>query len=79
VQAIDADIVTARIHAVATDIRICRRSWHAIFLGVIKASQPLSRQVLPLVVDPVMVATSGDRLRNQRPNRAYGKIIHWPQ
>jgi hydroxymethylpyrimidine/phosphomethylpyrimidine kinase len=65
VQAIDADMVAAQIHAVAADIGIHAAKTGMLFssaiiqavAAVIRATGPY-----PVVVDPVMVATSGDRL-----------------
>jgi hydroxymethylpyrimidine/phosphomethylpyrimidine kinase len=65
VQGIDPEIVAAQIHAVASDIGI-----HAAKTGMLFSSaiiQAVAEAVrttgpYPLVVDPVMVATSGDRL-----------------
>ncbi|GIX47637.1 MAG: hydroxymethylpyrimidine/phosphomethylpyrimidine kinase [Candidatus Tectimicrobiota bacterium] len=65
VQAIDPEVVAAQIRAVATDIGIDAAKTGmlfstAIIQAVARAVQAYN--VFPLVVDPVMVATSGARL-----------------
>lgn len=65
VQAIDADVVLAQIRAVVSDIGTDATKTGMLFsadiiAGVAAMVQELHLQ--PLVVDPVMVATSGDRL-----------------
>jgi hydroxymethylpyrimidine/phosphomethylpyrimidine kinase len=65
VQAIDAALVTAQIQAVASDIGIDAAKTGMLFSSaIIKAVAEAIRVTgpYPLVVDPVMVATSGDRL-----------------
>jgi hydroxymethylpyrimidine/phosphomethylpyrimidine kinase len=65
VQAIEPEIVAAQIHAVASDIGIHAAKTGMLFSsGIIKAVAVAVRATgpYPLVVDPVMVATSGDRL-----------------
>jgi hydroxymethylpyrimidine/phosphomethylpyrimidine kinase len=65
VQAIDTDIVTAQIHAVAADIGIHAAKTGMLFSAAIIKAVAAAVQATgpyPLVVDPVMVATSGDRL-----------------
>ncbi len=65
VQAVDADIVAAQIRTVASDIPIGAAKTGMLFSSdIIRAVASAVRAVnLPfLVVDPVMVATSGDRL-----------------
>lgn len=65
VQAIDADVVAAQIRTVASDIAIGAAKTGMLFsTGIIRAVAAAVRAAdLPfLVVDPVMVATSGDRL-----------------
>jgi hydroxymethylpyrimidine/phosphomethylpyrimidine kinase len=65
VQGLDPDIVAAQIRAVATDIGV-----HAAKTGMLFSSAIIKAVVAaitatgpyPLVIDPVMVATSGDRL-----------------
>lgn len=65
VQAIDPDVVTAQIHAVISDIGVDAVKTGMLFSaeiiqGVAATVQNLKLQ--NLVIDPVMVATSGDRL-----------------
>jgi hydroxymethylpyrimidine/phosphomethylpyrimidine kinase len=65
VQGIDPEIVLAQIRAVATDIGIHAAKTGMLFsAAIIKAVAEAVRTTgpYPLVVDPVMVATSGDRL-----------------
>ena len=65
VQAVDAGVVAAQIRSVAADIPIAAAKTGMLFSGnIIRAVAAAVRDVgLPhLVVDPVMVATSGDRL-----------------
>jgi hydroxymethylpyrimidine/phosphomethylpyrimidine kinase len=65
VQAIDADMVAAQIHAVAADIGIHAAKTGMLFSAAIIQAVAAAVQATgpyPLVVDPVMVATSGDRL-----------------
>ena len=65
VQAIDADVVAAQIRTVASDIPIGAGKTGMLFSAdIIRAVAAAVQAVdLPfLVVDPVMVATSGDRL-----------------
>ena len=65
VQAIDADVVAAQIRTVASDIPIGAGKTGMLFSAdIIRAAAAAVQAVdLPfLVVDPVMVATSGDRL-----------------
>jgi hydroxymethylpyrimidine/phosphomethylpyrimidine kinase len=65
VQGIDPEVVAAQIRAVASDIGIHAAKTGMLFssaiiravVAAVKATGPY-----PLVVDPVMVATSGDRL-----------------
>ena len=65
VQAIDAEMVAAQIHAVAADIGIHAAKTGMLFSSAIIQAVAAAVQTTgpyPLVVDPVMVATSGDRL-----------------
>ena len=65
VQAVDADVVAAQIRTVASDIPIAAAKTGMLFsTDIIRAVAAAVRAAnLPfLVVDPVMVATSGDRL-----------------
>ena len=65
VQAVDADIVASQIRTVASDIPIAATKTGMLFSsGIIRAvAAAVQAASLPhLVVDPVMVATSGDRL-----------------
>ena len=65
VQAVDADIVAAQIRTVASDIPIRAAKTGMLFSSDIIRAVAAAVQAarLPfLVVDPVMVATSGDRL-----------------
>ncbi|CAI8009180.1 Hydroxymethylpyrimidine/phosphomethylpyrimidine kinase [Geodia barretti] len=65
VQAVDADVVAAQIRTVASDIPISAAKTGMLFsTDIIRAVAAAVRAAnLPfLVVDPVMVATSGDRL-----------------
>jgi hydroxymethylpyrimidine/phosphomethylpyrimidine kinase len=65
VQAIDTELVVAQIRAVASDIGIDAAKTGMLFSApIIKAVAQTVRDTgpYPLVVDPVMVATSGDRL-----------------
>ena len=65
VQAVDADVVAAQIRTVASDIPIGAAKTGMLFSSaIIRSVAAAVRAVnLPfLVVDPVMVATSGDRL-----------------
>ena len=65
VQAVDADVVASQIRTVACDIPIAAAKTGMLFSSdIIRAVAAAARSVsLPyLVVDPVMVATSGDRL-----------------
>lgn len=68
VQGIDPDIVAAQIRAVTTDIGVSAAKTGMLFSAdIIRAVARTVQDVrLPfLVVDPVMVATSGDRLLQQ--------------
>ena len=65
VQAVDADVVASQIRTVASDIPIAAAKTGMLFSShIIRAVAAAVRSAgLPyLVVDPVMVATSGDRL-----------------
>jgi hydroxymethylpyrimidine/phosphomethylpyrimidine kinase len=65
VQAIEAEMVAAQIHAVASDIDIHAAKTGMLFSSAIIKAVAAAIQATgpyPLVVDPVMVATSGDRL-----------------
>jgi hydroxymethylpyrimidine/phosphomethylpyrimidine kinase len=65
VQAIDAALVSAQIRAVVSDIGIDAAKTGMLFSSeIIQAVAATVRDTgpYPLVVDPVMVATSGDRL-----------------
>ena len=65
VQAIDTALVTAQIHAVVADIGVQAAKTGMLFSSaIIRAVAQAVRETgpYPLVVDPVMVATSGDRL-----------------
>src|SRR5262245_47807870 len=65
VQAIEPEIVVAQIRDVASDIGINAAKTGMLFSsGIIKAVAEAIQATgpYPLVVDPVMVATSGDRL-----------------
>lgn len=65
VQAIDPEIVAAQIRAVMTDIGVTAAKTGMLFSAPIIQAVATTIQDLslrPLVVDPVMVATSGDRL-----------------
>jgi hydroxymethylpyrimidine/phosphomethylpyrimidine kinase len=65
VQAIEAEMVAAQIHAVASDIGIHAAKTGMLFSSAIIKAVAAAIQATgpyPLVVDPVMVATSGDRL-----------------
>ena len=64
-QAVDADVVASQIRTVASDIPIAAAKTGMLFSShIIRAVATAVRSAgLPyLVVDPVMVATSGDRL-----------------
>lgn len=68
VQGIDPDVVAAQIRAVASDIGVSAAKTGMLFSAdIIRAvAQTVQEVRLPfLVVDPVMVATSGDRLLQQ--------------
>jgi hydroxymethylpyrimidine/phosphomethylpyrimidine kinase len=65
VQGIDPDVVAAQIRAVVTDIGVGATKTGMLFSAEIIQAVALTIRSLdlrPLVVDPVMVATSGDRL-----------------
>jgi hydroxymethylpyrimidine/phosphomethylpyrimidine kinase len=65
VQAITAEMVAAQIHAVAADIGIQAAKTGMLFSAAIIKAVAAAIQATgpyPVVVDPVMVATSGDRL-----------------
>ena len=65
VQAVDADVVAAQIRAVTSDIPIAAAKTGMLFSSAIirgVAAAVRAAGVPQLVVDPVMVATSGDRL-----------------
>ena len=65
VQGIDPDIVAAQIRAVVADIGVGAAKTGMLFSAEIIQTVALTVRSLglhPLVVDPVMVATSGDRL-----------------
>lgn len=65
VQAIDPELVTAQIRAVVSDIGLDAAKTGMLFSSaIIEAVAETVRDTgpYPLVVDPVMVATSGDRL-----------------
>jgi len=65
VQGIDPEVVAAQIRAVASDIGIGAAKTGMLFSAeIIRAVAATVRALTlqPLVVDPVMVATSGDRL-----------------
>jgi hydroxymethylpyrimidine/phosphomethylpyrimidine kinase len=65
VQGIDPDVVAAQIRAVVTDIGVGATKTGMLFSAEIIQAVALTVRSLdlrPLVVDPVMVATSGDRL-----------------
>ncbi|MGQ4808918.1 Pyridoxine kinase [Candidatus Entotheonellaceae bacterium PAL068K] len=65
VQAVDTELVTAQIHAVVSDIGVDAAKTGMLFstaIIVAVAEAVRTTGVYPLVVDPVMVATSGDRL-----------------
>lgn len=65
VQGIEPDLVRAQIRAVASDIGIDAAKTGMLFSStIIKAVAETVRETgpYPLVMDPVMVATSGDRL-----------------
>jgi len=65
VQAIDPEVVAAQIRAVVADIGVGAAKTGMLFsVEIIQAVAATVRAVTlrPLVVDPVMVATSGDRL-----------------
>ena len=83
VQAIDAEMVAAQIQAVAADIGIHAAKTGMLFSSAIIQAVAAAVQATgpyPLVVDPVMVATSGVRFSNQRPSRAYDRILsRWQQ
>ncbi len=65
VQGIDPDVVAAQIRAVVADIGVGAAKTGMLFSAEIIQAVALTVRSLglhPLVVDPVMVATSGDRL-----------------
>ena len=65
VQAIDVDVVEAQIRAVASDIGVDAAKTGMLFSAPIidRVAHVIRELALPnVVVDPVMVATSGDRL-----------------
>lgn len=68
VHAIPGDIVRAQVHAVATDfeVRACKTGMLATRELVQLVAALIDQEALPnYVLDPVMVATSGDRLLAQ--------------
>jgi len=76
--ALDPGLVTAQIEAVATDMPVAATktgmlATAAIVRAVAAAVERLS--LAPLVVDPVMVAKSGDRLLDAEAERAYAEAL----
>jgi hydroxymethylpyrimidine/phosphomethylpyrimidine kinase len=76
--ALEPALVTAQIEAVATDMPVAAAKTGmlasaAIIHAVAEAVRRLS--VSPLVVDPVMVAKSGDRLLDAAAERAYVEAL----
>jgi len=72
--ALEPAMVVAQIEAVATDMRVAATKTGMLANAAIVAAvaQAVERFVLgPLVVDPVMVAKSGDRLLDAAAERAY--------
>ena len=79
VQAIDPEFVTQQLRSVAQDIRIdAVKIGMLANAGVIQAvAQWLSEQPgqLPVVLDPVMIATSGDRLLDDAAQQAIEALL----
>lgn len=72
--ALEPDMVTAQIEAVASDMPVlATKTGMLANAGIIEAVAAAARRVAlgPLVVDPVMVAKSGDRLLDREAERAY--------
>jgi hydroxymethylpyrimidine/phosphomethylpyrimidine kinase len=72
--ALEPAMVAAQIEAVATDMRVAAAKTGMLAnAGIIAAVADAARRlgISPLVVDPVMVAKSGDRLLDAAAERAY--------
>lgn len=77
VEVLDPDVVEAQIESVCTDLAVA-----AIKTGML-ATEPVIEAVdtatdtldVPTVIDPVMVAASGDRLLDQDAESAYSELI----
>ena len=75
VHAIPVDIVAAQIHAVLSDLDVSAIKIGMVFSAEIAASIAAglaARTDVPMVLDPVIIATSGARLMDQR---ATGAIV----
>lgn len=80
VHAIPADMVIAQIDAVAADIGV-----DAVKIGMIGSAEIVERVAdrldqpdlakVPLVFDPVMIATSGSRLADEATIAAFGRLM----
>jgi hydroxymethylpyrimidine/phosphomethylpyrimidine kinase len=78
VQGIDPDVVVAQIRAVATDIGVGAAKTGMLFSAEIIQAVALTVRSLnlhPLVVDPVMVATSGDRLLQREAEESMRRVM----
>jgi hydroxymethylpyrimidine/phosphomethylpyrimidine kinase len=72
--ALEPSMVAAQVEAVATDMRIAAAKTGMLAnAGIIAAVAEAAARlgVAPLVVDPVMIAKSGDRLLDEAAERAY--------
>ncbi|MGE3537759.1 MAG: bifunctional hydroxymethylpyrimidine kinase/phosphomethylpyrimidine kinase [Candidatus Tectimicrobiota bacterium] len=78
VQGLDPEIVAAQIRAVVSDIGVGAAKTGMLFSSEIinvVAATVQALHVQPLVVDPVMVATSGDRLLRQEAEESMRRHI----
>ena len=76
--AVEPSLVVAQIEAVATDMRVAAAKTGMLATAAIVravASAVARLGIAPLVVDPVMVAKSGDRLLDAEAERAYVEAL----
>jgi hydroxymethylpyrimidine/phosphomethylpyrimidine kinase len=76
--ALDPALVVAQIEAVATDMPVAAaKTGMLATAGIVAAvAEAVERlRIAPLVVDPVMVAKSGDRLLDAEAERAYAALV----
>lgn len=78
-QAIDADFVTQQLNSISADIRI-----DAVKIGMLANTEIITAVAdwlaaqstdLPVVLDPVMIATSGDRLLDASAHQAIEELL----